>query len=82
MAEQHFLTNIFNSKNFTNNEVLEIISKFKKITFSKNEFLLSEGNVENNYWFIESGFVRSYAVDIEGNDISTNFYAVGDVTID
>ena len=82
MTEQHFLTNIFKAKDFSNEELDTIIPKFKQIQFSKNDYLLNEGKTENHYWFIESGFVRSYVVDTEGNDITTNFYAVGDIVID
>jgi len=43
---------------------------------------LTEGQVEKKYWFIESGFVRSYVIDTGGNDITFNLYATGDVVID
>ena len=82
MYDKHFLATIFKSQLFTNEEQTTIISKFKRIEFSKNDFLLEEGKIENQYWFIESGFVRSFAVDLEGNDISTNFYSVGELVID
>ena len=52
------------------------------MVFSKNDFILEQGKTENHYWFIESGFVRSYVVNTEGKDISTNFYTVGDIVID
>lgn len=82
MTEQHFLTNIFKAKDFSKEESESVISKFRQVNFSKNDYLLKEGNTENHYWFIESGFVRSYVVDTLGNDITTNFYAVGDIVID
>ncbi|MBL7919292.1 MAG: Crp/Fnr family transcriptional regulator [Bacteroidia bacterium] len=79
---QDFLYNIFTDKKFSKEEQAQIIPKFKRIEFSKNEFLLEEGKIANRYFFIESGFVRSYATDLEGNDISTNFYSFGDIVID
>ncbi len=82
MPEPHFLTHIFKEKDFSSEELEIIIPKFRKISFSKNDFLLEEGEVENHYFFIESGFVRSYVMDTEGNDISTNFYSMGDIVID
>lgn len=82
MAEQHFLNTIFKTKDFSNEELDTVIPKFKQINFSKNHYLLNEGQTENHYWFIESGFVRSYVIDTEGNDITTNFYAAGDIVID
>jgi CRP-like cAMP-binding protein len=82
MTEQHFLTQVFKASDFSNEELETIISKFKRVAFSKNDYLLNEGKIENHYWFIESGFIRSYVVDTEGNDITTNFYSVGDIAID
>lgn len=78
----HFLNNIFKENDFSSQEQEIIISKFKLVHFSKNDYLLQEGKTENNYWFIENGFVRSYVTDTVGNDITTNFYAVGDIVID
>ncbi len=82
MTEQHFLTHIFKPTDFSTQELEMIIPKFKQITFSKNDYLIQEGKTENHYWFVESGFVRSYVADTEGNDITTNFYSVGDIVID
>lgn len=82
LVNDHFLTRIFPEPDFTRKEQETIVSKFKPVSFRKNAFLLAEGHTENYYWFIERGFVRSYAVDTDGNDISTNFYGVGDVVID
>ncbi|MBK6267160.1 Crp/Fnr family transcriptional regulator [Marivirga sp. S37H4] len=82
MNEKHFLTNIFNDQQFKKEELEIILPKYKKVDFLKNDFLLNEGKVANQYWFIEKGFVRSFATDPEGKDISTNFYSVGDVVID
>lgn len=82
MDDKHFLLNIFCPENFTAQELETIILKFKKVVFSKNSFLLSEGKVANNYWFVESGFIRSFVQDTEGRNISTNFYSTGDIAID
>jgi len=59
-----------------------IISKYKQVIFEKNDYLLKQGQVEKRYWFIESGFIRSYIIDTEGNDITFNLYGPKDVVID
>jgi CRP-like cAMP-binding protein len=82
MKNHHFLNNIFNETKFRQEELELIVPKFKKVEFTKNDFLLEEGKTANYYWFIESGFVRAFAIDTEGNDISTNFYSLGDIVID
>lgn len=82
MNQPHFLKNIFTTEKFTAAEQETIISKFIGTSFKKNDYLLQEGKVENFYWFVQEGYVRSYVTDVEGNDISTNFYTTGDVVID
>lgn len=82
MTEQHFLHNVFGKTNMTKEEKDLAISKFRQVDFEKNSYLLEEGKTANHYWFIQSGFVRSYVIDTEGNDITTNFFSVGDIVID
>ncbi|WP_291959479.1 Crp/Fnr family transcriptional regulator [Maribacter sp.] len=82
MQTKHFLNNIFSTDTFTKSQLDIIIPKFKKVSFSKNEYLLKEGKIENHYWFIESGFARSFVNDTKGNDITTNFYGQGEIAID
>jgi CRP-like cAMP-binding protein len=82
MPSEHFLTTIFSPTDFKENELELILSKFKKVTFLKNDFLLKEGTTENLYWLLESGFVRSYVNDTNGSDITTNLYGTGDIVID
>ena len=82
MNEKSILTDIFSSKEFTREELTKIITEFKKVEFSKNEYILQQGNTANQYWFVESGYIRSFAIDIEGNDITTGFYTKGDIVID
>lgn len=82
MPGQHFLRNIFSPADFKESELELILPKFVRRTFSKNDFLLEEGKTEHHYWFLESGFARSYVNDSEGNDITTHFYSQGDIIID
>ncbi len=80
--DQHFLNKVFEASGITKEELKVIIPKYKEIKFDKNDYLLKEGQVEKKYWFIESGFVRSYVIDTKGNDITFNLYSSKDVVID
>ncbi len=82
MQDQHFLHKVFASSGITKVELDLIIPRYNEVIFAKNDYLLKEGQVEKKYWFVESGFVRSYIVDTEGNDITFNLYASCDVVID
>ncbi len=76
------LYEIFSSKVFYQEERQTIISSFEKVEFPKNKYLLRAGKTENQYWFLERGFVRSYVIDTSGKDVTTNFYGQGDIVID
>lgn len=53
----------------------EYIATFFTQKYStKNDFLLKEGKICTESHFIESGFLRSYVVDIDGNEVTTDFY--------
>lgn len=82
MTEEHFLNKIFAPCGITKEELAEIIPRYEKVVFQKNDYLLKQGEVERKYWFIESGFIRSYIIDTEGNEITFNLYGPEDVVID
>lgn len=82
MTEKNILEAIFTPKDFTAEQLSTILSHFNKKEFTKGEYLLQEGKTAHYYWFVQSGFVRSFAIDTEGNEVSTNFYTVGDIVID
>ena len=82
MTEDHFLLQVFKIQNFKIDDLEKIINQYQRIEFSKNDFLITEGSTANYYYFMESGFARSYVIDLEGNDISTKFFATTDIVID
>ncbi len=68
---------------FFSTELSSIIeNQFQSKTFEKNEFLLKENEVSDAYYFIESGIIRSFAIDTDGNEISTQFYTEGDMVFE
>lgn len=82
MNDQHFLKNIFNEQNFKREDLDKILAQYQRIEFAKHDFLIEEGSTANFYYFMESGFARSYVIDLEGNDISTKFFSATDIVID
>ena len=51
-----------------------ILSGYKKIHLKKGDFLIVSGKVVNHYYLVEEGFLRSFVLDVEGNEVTTNFY--------
>ncbi len=82
MINNHFLNTIFKEENFSKEDLEMILNQYEKITFAKNDYFIKEGNTANFYYFMESGFARSYVIDLEGNDISTKFFSSSDIVID
>ena len=82
MEDQHFLKSIFLRENFSEDDLNHILSHFQRVEFAKHDYFVRVGKVTNYYFFMESGFARSFAVDPDGNDISTNFFGSKDIVID
>lgn len=80
--DKHFLKTIFNEQNFSKEDLENVLNQYQRIEFAKNDFLIQEDSTANYYYFIESGYVRSYVIDLEGNDISTKFFSSSDIVID
>jgi CRP-like cAMP-binding protein len=56
------------------NKASEIADNFVPVCLYKNDFLLKDGAICNDYFFLEKGFMRAYTFDTEGNEVTTNFY--------
>jgi CRP-like cAMP-binding protein len=82
MPDSHFLKSIFLPQNFSEEQLENIISQYQEVHFAKNEYLVKEGSTAAYYYFLESGYARSYVIDLEGKDISTKFFGAGDLVID
>ena len=59
-----------------------IVKDFQHRSILKNEFLLQEGKICDDYLFLAKGFMRSYAHDTEGNEVTTNFYSPDSVVFE
>jgi CRP-like cAMP-binding protein len=44
--------------------------------------LLRERQVSNEYLFLEHGFIRAFAHDVDGNEVTTHFYMPGQVVFE
>lgn len=53
----------------------------KRIHFKKGEILLRNGETARDYMLIESGILRKYVIDADGNEVTTKFHSIGDFSI-
>jgi CRP-like cAMP-binding protein len=75
MHNQNLIQLFYSSNLVSLAKAEEIASHFSNRTIHKNEFFLREGNHCNEYLFLEKGFMRAFAHDTEGNEVTTNFYS-------
>ena len=59
-----------------------ISKKFQLRELKKGDVFLREGKVSNEYLFLESGFMRAFLYDTEGNDVTVNFYSDNSVVFE
>lgn len=60
----------------------EIVQYFQLREIKKGELFLTEGKVSNEYLFLESGCMRAYLFDIEGNEVTVNFFSSNNVVFE
>mgnify|MGYP003632568476 CR=1 FL=1 len=58
---------------FSDSEIDEIFSKLRQKTFQKKAYVLREGGICTDRYFIISGLVRSFYIDHKGNEKITQF---------
>lgn len=52
----------------------DIAARFYPVHLSKGAFFLKEGTISNEYLFLTDGLMRSFALDPDGNDVTTAFH--------
>jgi CRP-like cAMP-binding protein len=77
-----FLDHVFPGSAFSEEDRAVILPAFRRVCFSRYDSLLNAGAAADEYWFVESGAVRSFVINSAGKDITTNFYGVGGLVID
>ncbi len=52
----------------------QIAAYYHLKTFAKNDYLTQEGKMCQHSYFVEEGFFRAFVTDVEGNDVTLDFY--------
>jgi CRP-like cAMP-binding protein len=63
-------------------KIEEIATYFQSIEIAKNDYFIKEGKVSNNYLFLETGFIRAFAFDLDGNEVTTEFYSESQIVFE
>lgn len=72
---QDFLKQI---KTMPNEKADLIASYFKKETGTKNSLIIEEGKTSKKSYFLESGIIRCYIIDLNGDEVTTRFFSAPD----
>lgn len=59
----------------SNSKAEQLVEKFDPVTISKNAHVLKAGAICNAYYFVETGIMRSYTYDLEGDEVTTAFFS-------
>jgi len=83
MKDKNKLINFFRSSNLVSlNTAEEIAEQFVEKEISKNDFLLTNRKISDDYLFLEEGFMRAYTYDVDQNEVTTAFYSTGQVVFE
>lgn len=74
MSINDFLTSLVP---FTENELTDILTHFKKESVAKHQILARQGDVCQYLYFVEHGMGRSYYLNEGGKEITQWFFGVG-----
>ena len=62
----------------TETESLSIANIASTVTLKKDELIISKGDRNEKDFFVESGIIRAFLIDEEGNEKSTAFFQEGE----
>ncbi|ANW95797.1 cyclic nucleotide-binding protein [Wenyingzhuangia fucanilytica] len=77
-----FFESIYNYPSIKKEDYKAIMSAHTKVEFVKNEIILNEGKISNEYFLIKKGLFRSFVIDYKGNEITTDFFSPNDILIE
>lgn len=77
MDKAQILAKAFNTSSFSPSEMDKMTSLFEFVSFQKGDFLLQQGTVANSLMIVLDGLLRSFAIDPDGNEITTSFHGKG-----
>ena len=75
----HFLKQVPPLNDESANHIAE---QFELKELKKGDRFIKAGRVPNEYMFLEKGFIRSYVIDTEGNEVTLNFYSSNNVVFE
>ncbi len=82
MIDNAMLNNQFKEYFFSPQELKLILSGYQRININKGDIIEKPGAIVNHYYLVDSGFLRSFVIDLAGNEVTTNFYSNADIILE
>lgn len=82
MSPQPLIDFLHSSNLVSFSKAEEIAGHFALKEYARNEMVLNAGEISDEYIFLEKGFMRSFAHDLNANEVTTNFYSQGQVVFE
>lgn len=76
------LTFILDTVAIPKKEAQEIVASFQHKKLKKGEFLVREDQISDDYFYLEKGLMRTFLYDLEGNEITTDFFVENNIVFD
>ncbi len=76
------LQRVYTHPLLTAEDLSVITSLHKKVEYHKGDFYLNKGEKPDSYLILESGLMRSFVYDYDGNEITTHFFTEQEVVIE
>lgn len=73
---------ILNTVTIPRNEAQEIADSFQPKKLNKGEFLVKENQISDHYFYLEKGIMRTFLYDLEGSEITTDFFVENNIVFD
>lgn len=80
--KHQLLSQVYQHPLISPDERNRIIEAHQEIHFQKGDFILKEGEISNSYLILQSGLIRSFAYDYNGNDITVDFFCESELVIE
>jgi CRP/FNR family transcriptional regulator, anaerobic regulatory protein len=81
-SANHFPGQIYRHPALKSCEISTIVSAHDKVRIKKGEYLLKEGEVAHEYYCLEDGLIRAFAVSNEGKEVTTGFFSPNEIVIE
>ncbi len=73
---------VYQHELLSDEDLKAICDAHHEITFSKGQHILETGTIADGYMILESGLIRSYVIDFNGKDITTDFFIQNGLVIE